>query len=84
MAKHTLSVSVDPDTLALLAVLGDPKQVLAHLVHSAADGVRRPGAWERGWLHQAFGNDFEQKLEQDPKTPFYQRPKAGPASPETN
>lgn len=29
--------------------------VVAHLVHSAADGVRRPGAWERGWILQAFG-----------------------------
>ncbi|HEU0081861.1 MAG TPA: hypothetical protein VFQ87_03240 [Bradyrhizobium sp.] len=30
-------------------------RVLRHLVMSAADGVRRPGSWERGWVVQAFG-----------------------------
>jgi hypothetical protein len=30
-------------------------RVVGHLVNSAADGVRRPGAWERGWVEQAFG-----------------------------
>jgi hypothetical protein len=30
-------------------------RVAAYLACSAADGVRRPGAWERGWVEQAFG-----------------------------
>lgn len=30
-------------------------RALVHMACSAADGVRRPGAWERGWVLQAFG-----------------------------
>lgn len=59
-------ITVAPDTAADLRALtrssalpnGTLGQVIEHLVHSAADGVRRPGAWERGWLEQAFG-DFD-------------------------
>lgn len=36
---------------------------LWHLVSSAADGVRRPGAWERHWLYSAFGSEWEADLE---------------------
>lgn len=31
------------------------EELLTHLAYSAADGARRPGAWERGWLEQATG-----------------------------
>lgn len=37
---------------------GDVAQVVAYLIHSAVDGVRRPGSWERNWLLVAFG-EFE-------------------------
>jgi hypothetical protein len=30
-------------------------KIVRYLVASAADGVRRPGSWERGWVEQAFG-----------------------------
>jgi hypothetical protein len=64
-----ISIEVSQETADLLVVLAtssavDPvdKQervalaaVVGHLVASAADGVRRPGAWERGWVEQAFG-----------------------------
>jgi hypothetical protein len=29
--------------------------VLEQLAHAAADGIRRPGSWERGWIQQATG-----------------------------
>lgn len=49
--------------------------VLAHLVHSAVDGVRRPGSWERGWLMQAFGDSWVENLVRDPSCEFYDQPK---------
>jgi hypothetical protein len=71
-----IQVDVDDQTLELLRVLAksyaialnssadrrDPvRAVIAHLVHSAAAGVRRPGSWERGWVEQAFGGgDWEE------------------------
>lgn len=32
---------------------------LNQLISSCVDGVRRPGAWERGWIESAFGCDWE-------------------------
>jgi hypothetical protein len=34
---------------------GSIDAVLYHLARHAADGVRRPGSWERGWLTQVTG-----------------------------
>jgi hypothetical protein len=48
--------------------------VVYHLAMSAADGVRRPGAWERAWVEQAFGGGWEQRLETDPEATWRQRP----------
>jgi hypothetical protein len=82
----TITVEVSEETYALIAVLGksyavgrngDVETVVRHLVHSAADGVRRPGAWERSWIEQAFGDDWEDHLEQDPETEWYRRPRGG-------
>ena len=42
MAKQSITVELDDETIRYLAVLGKPIEVLAHLAHSAADGVRRP------------------------------------------
>jgi hypothetical protein len=59
----TISITVDARTASYLRALtrsvpvphGTLEDVVSYLVHSAADGLRRPGAWERGWLEQAFG-----------------------------
>jgi hypothetical protein len=42
VAKQSITVELDDETIRSLAVLGEPIDVLAHLAHSAADGVRRP------------------------------------------
>lgn len=71
-----ITVEVDAEVFEALRVLAksfaiglnssadrrDPvRAVVNHLVHSAADGVRRPGSWERGWVEQAFGGgDWEE------------------------
>lgn len=68
----TISITVDARTAAYLRALtrsisvprGTLEDVLAHLAHSAADGLRRPGAWERGWVEQAFGD-----VNEGPQTP---------------
>lgn len=39
--------------------------VIMKLVDHAQQGVYRPGAWERGWLEQAFGDEWEDGLEPD-------------------
>lgn len=80
-------LEISPTVFALLATLnpnGDVTEVILTLIDHAQQGVYRPGAWERGWLHQAFGDDFEAKLE--PGDPhgrpdcehIFQRPKRQP------
>jgi len=90
--KIAITVELEEDVLELLAVLRLPfddkdrgreenaRGALLHLIHSAADGVRRPGAWERSWLNQAFGYEFEDRLELDPECDFYRRPRRPPAA----
>ena len=87
-----ITVEIPEDALELLAVLRLPwdetdrgrdenaRVALLHLIHSATDGVRRPGAWERGWVNQAFGYDFEDLLEVDPECEFFRRPRRPPAA----
>ena len=59
----TLTIS---DTVAtLLATLddaGNVQHVLEKLIDHAQQGVYRPGAWEREWLVQAFGDEFTTRL----------------------
>ena len=60
------------------------EQVIEQLIDHAQQGVYRPGSWERGWIRQAFGHDFEEALM--PGDPYgrpncegvFQRPKKGP------
>jgi hypothetical protein len=61
---YRFCVDVDAETYELLQRLTGPvweegwlnvQALLEHLVNSAADGVRRPGSWERGWIVQATG-----------------------------
>lgn len=68
--KITLEqLDIDGDAADALAMLGTTSAVacvgdrrarilaaIRHLIASAADGVLRPGSWERGWLIQAFGD----------------------------
>jgi len=58
----------------------DVAGVLLKLADHADQGVYRPGAWERGWLCSAFGNDWLARLEKDPRYPniSWQRPIATP------
>jgi hypothetical protein len=91
-----LSLDIPPKVAALLSTLdedGDVEAVVLQLIDHAQQGVYRPGAWERGWIEQAFGSDFQIRLE--PGDPFgraecdhlFQRPKnplsgvAGPKGP---
>jgi hypothetical protein len=43
--------------------LDDVAAVLVKLADHAQQGVHRPGAWERDWLHQAFGYGWHARLE---------------------
>lgn len=60
-----ITILISDEDAARLAVLLDPEQgmvkledVVAELADHAQQGVYRPGAWERGWLCQAFGDDW--------------------------
>jgi hypothetical protein len=80
MPKITIEVS---DTVyKLLQVLDEEKcveVVVEQLIDHAQQGVYRPGAWERPWLIQVFGEDFIDRLEPGdpygrPDSPMLQRP----------
>jgi len=50
--------------------------VFVMLAMFAADGMRRPGAWERVWLDRAFESSWLASMEQVPDVPYAQlRPK---------
>lgn len=84
--KTTIAIEVDEATLAALELLSlhggaqgttaDAARAVRYLVASAADGVRRPGAWERQWLYPAFGREFEAELER--YNQWNERPKPRP------
>jgi hypothetical protein len=66
-----ITLEIDDTTASLLATLsenGSVPEILETLIDHAAQGVYRPGAWEREWLCQVFGDDFVDKLE--PGDPF--------------
>lgn len=66
-----VTVNVSETVYALLAVLGHTEgfapapvaAVVATLIDHAQQGVYRPGSWERGWLIQAFGDEWLSQLE---------------------
>lgn len=73
-----LTVEVSAEQLEALRVLddaGDAQRTLMELVDRVVDGVTRPGAWERAWLEQAFGDAWQERLEPDPSAPWRQRPR---------
>lgn len=61
--KLRITLELNFTTEQLLRVLGDPKQVIEQLVDHAQQGVYRPGAWERQWVEQVFGDEFVSRLE---------------------
>ncbi|MGH9902068.1 MAG: hypothetical protein ACRD68_09685 [Pyrinomonadaceae bacterium] len=70
-------LDLDEKTVERLRVLGEPAEVLARLADHAQQGVYRPGSWERPWLEQVFfANEWQQKLEQDPEAPYFERPRS--------
>ena len=54
MAKQSITIELDDETIRYLAVLGKPIEVLARLADSAADGVRRPGHERRAQTNQSL------------------------------
>lgn len=86
MKTRTVKVVITEETFAMLEVLAKSDAVsekngvagvLAWLAWSAADGVRRPGAWERSWVEQAFGGRWREFVERDPDCEWHVRPRKG-------
>ena len=72
-SARNLEALVDPER-----GLDDVAAVLAELADHAQQAVYRPGSWERGWLCQALGYDWLERLEPDPEHPdIFERPKGG-------
>jgi hypothetical protein len=71
-----LSLEISPKVAALLAVLHDGQltgeaavgDVLRKLIDHAQQGVYRPGAWEREWICQAFGDEWLAQMRPDDRT----------------
>ncbi len=83
--KRSVTIALTETECKLLSCLdeeGSVENVLLTLADHAQQGVYRPGAWERMWIEQAFGDDFEDLLE--PGCPYgrpggealFQRPRA--------
>lgn len=69
MTTRTITIEISEDVARFLDLLPDgAAAALAQLAASAADGMRRPGSWEREWLAQAISDDeWAHKLTQDPE-----------------
>lgn len=73
-----IEIELDPVVAELLSAIsldGTPKGAIEQLIDHAQQGVYRPGAWEREWLCQAFGYDWQAKLE--PGDPYGRTGMAG-------
>lgn len=86
--RKRITIDIDDTVYELLEVLThgeyapeSVEAVIGQLIDHAQQGVYRPGAWERDWLRQAFGDDWTAYLE--PGDPYgradcesiFQRPK---------
>ncbi len=67
---RTITVEVSEVVYSLLEVLTEGEyapstveEVVSELIDHAQQGVYRPGAWERQWLIQVFGEDWTGYLE---------------------
>jgi signal transduction histidine kinase len=67
MAKQSITIELDDETIRDLAVLGKPNEVLAHLAYSVADGVRGPGHPQRGRTDKSLRVEREQADDRDAK-----------------
>lgn len=80
--RHTITLELDNEHYQLLKTLCGPPhgnesvdEVVRDIAVGFADGVRRPGSWERGCVVQFFSREFESKLEVVEDAPFFRRPK---------
>jgi hypothetical protein len=73
-----VTIELREETVRLLKVVGggNAETALRELAARVADGVQRPGSWERDWLHQAFGDEWTRQLEQDPDCHWHERPRS--------
>lgn len=67
-----ITIAIPDEWAERLAVLVEPNEgrstiqaVIGDLIDHAQQGIYRPGAWERGWLCQAFGDEWEARLVPD-------------------
>lgn len=71
MADVEVTITLPELAARNLAVLaerhgtGAVAEVLLTLADHAQQGVYRPGAWERDWVIQAFGEDWLSRIEPD-------------------
>ena len=70
----TVTLLFTPEVAARLLAIADPgwpertiEGVLYELADHAQQAVYRPGAWERPWMCQAFGEGWLENLEPDPE-----------------
>lgn len=72
-----VTIDVPDEMLPLLQLVGNgsAETALLELIERAAQGVTRPGCWERPWLRQVFGDEWLSELEQDPEAYWRQRPR---------
>jgi len=68
--KKKITIELDEIRYSLLQVLTcgpyapqSVEEVIGRLADHAQQGVYRPGAWERDWLRQAFGDNWTEYLE---------------------
>ena len=71
-AGWQVTLTLPVDVMRRLAVLAGDEygtaavvSVLGQLADHAQQGVYRPGAWERDWLIQAFGDEWLARVEPD-------------------
>lgn len=72
-----VTIELPEQTVRLLEVVGNgsAEAALLELADRTADGVTRPGCWERAWLLQVFGDEWQSELEQEPDAYWRQRPR---------
>jgi hypothetical protein len=82
--KVPFTVRLHPSVVRYLAIItpdASVVSVLEHLAASAADGVGRPGSWERPWLVSAFGSEWTMLVEPDPECSWRVRPRSADDAP---
>lgn len=76
---RTVTVKLPEDVARFLDLLPEGAAgALAQLATSAAEGMQRPGSWEREWLAQAISEDeWAHRLVQDPAAHWRMMPAPG-------